>query len=200
RSTPTRISAPSSAKTASATPFSSPSACSPNRTLRSCRARRSAPIATSASATPPRSTSSSAASIACTSSSSKMPESAIYGPDPIRLSVRLVERGWGPPNLAPGDAESERPIGEAWVVGPPDLPLLVKLIFTSERLSVQVHPGDGEEGERGKTEMWHILDAAPGATIALGFREPITRERLQESSRTGEIEQLLNWIPVKAGE
>jgi len=41
-----------------------------------------------------------------------------------------------------------------------------------------VHPDDGEDGPRGKTEMWHILEAEPGATIALGFREPITRERL----------------------
>ena len=48
--------------------------------------------------------------------------------------------------------------------------------------------------------MWHILDAEPEATIAVGFREPITRERLRESTRTGEIEKLLNWIPVKAGE
>src|SRR5262249_47071303 len=151
------------------------------------------PIVTSASATPPRCTSLSAASIACTSSSSKMP-------DPIRLSVRLLERVWGRTNLAPWDADSERPIRGSWFRGPPDLPPLLKLIFTSERLSVQVHADDGEDGERGKTEMWHILDAAPGATIALGFREPITRERLQESSRTGEIEQLLNWIPVKAGE
>ena len=76
----------------------------------------------------------------------------------------------------------------------------MKLIFTSERLSVQVHPDDGEDGPRGKTEMWHILDAEPGATIALGFREPITRERLREATRTGEIERLLNWIPVTAGE
>ena len=81
-----------------------------------------------------------------------------------------------------------------------DLPLLVKLIFTSERLSVQVHPDDGEDGPRGKTEMWHILEAEPGAVIALGFREPITRERLREATRTGEIEQLLHWIPVHAGE
>jgi mannose-6-phosphate isomerase len=76
----------------------------------------------------------------------------------------------------------------------------VKLIFTSERLSVQVHPDDGEDGPRGKSEMWHILAAAPGASIALGFRQPVTRERLHESTRTGEIEQLLNWIPVKAGD
>jgi mannose-6-phosphate isomerase len=121
-------------------------------------------------------------------------------PDPIRLSVRLVERVWGRTNLAPWYAESARPIGEAWFTAAHDLPLLVKLIFTSERLSVQVHPDDDEDGPRGKTEMWHILDAEPGATIALGFREPITRERLRESARTGEIETLLNWMPVKAGE
>ena len=50
------------------------------------------------------------------------------------------------------------------------------MLFTSERLSVQVHPDDGEDGARGKTEMWHILDADADAAIALGFREPITRE------------------------
>ncbi len=121
-------------------------------------------------------------------------------PEPVRLSVRLVERVWGRTNLAPWFAESERPIGEAWFTGPQDLPLLVKLIFTNERLSVQVHPDDGEDGARGKTEMWHILDAEPGASIALGFREPISRERLRESALTGEIEGLLNWVPVKAGE
>jgi mannose-6-phosphate isomerase len=48
--------------------------------------------------------------------------------------------------------------------------------------------------------MWHILDAQPGATIAMGFREPITRERLREATRTGEVEQLLHWTPVKLGE
>ena len=76
----------------------------------------------------------------------------------------------------------------------------MKLLFTSERLSVQVHPDDGEDGPRGKTEMWHILRAEPGATIALGFREPITRERLRGIRRSGEIEQLVHWIPVQAGE
>src|SRR4051794_34762286 len=121
-------------------------------------------------------------------------------PDPVRLSVRLVERVWGRTNLEPWYPEAARPVGEAWFTAAQELPLLVKLIFTSERLSVQVHPDDGEDGPRGKTEMWHILDAEPGATIAIGFREPITRERLRESTKTGEIEQLLNWVPVRAGE
>jgi mannose-6-phosphate isomerase len=121
-------------------------------------------------------------------------------PDPIRLTPSLREKVWGRTHLAPWFPDSEQPIGEAWYLTDRELPLLVKLLFTSEKLSVQVHPEDGEDGPRGKTEMWHILDADPGATIALGFREPITRERLRESTRTGEIEQLLNWVPVHAGE
>jgi mannose-6-phosphate isomerase len=117
-----------------------------------------------------------------------------------RLTPSLREKVWGKTRLTPWFPDSEKPIGEAWYLADRELPLLVKLLFTSERLSVQVHPDDGEDGPRGKTEMWHILDAEPGAAIALGFREPITRERLRESTRTGEIERLLNWIPVKTGE
>jgi mannose-6-phosphate isomerase len=117
-----------------------------------------------------------------------------------RLAPSLREKVWGRTKLAPWFPDSGTKIGEAWFLADRELPLLVKLIFTTERLSVQVHPDDGEDGPRGKTEMWHILEAEPGASIALGFREPIARERLAESARSGEIEQLLNWMPVKAGE
>ncbi len=119
---------------------------------------------------------------------------------PQRLTTSLRERVWGRTQLEPWFPNAETPVGEAWYLADRELPLLVKMLFTSERLSVQVHPDDGEDGPRGKTEMWHIVDAEPGATIALGFREPITRERLLESTKTGEIEQLLNWVPVNAGE
>jgi mannose-6-phosphate isomerase len=119
---------------------------------------------------------------------------------PIRLTPSLRPKVWGKKLLAPWFPDSDEKIGEAWYLCDRELPLLVKLIFTSERLSVQVHPDDGEDGPRGKTEMWHILDAEPGATIAIGFREPISRERLLESTRTGEVERLLNWAPVKPGE
>ena len=112
----------------------------------------------------------------------------------------MRERVWGRKSLSPWFPDAETPIGEAWYLADRELPLLVKMLFTSERLSVQVHPEDGEDGPRGKTEMWHILDAAPEASIALGFRKPITRERLLESTKTAEIEQLLNWVPVRAGE
>jgi mannose-6-phosphate isomerase len=67
-----------------------------------------------------------------------------------------------------------------------------------------VHPNDEQAraaGEiRGKTEMWHILRAEPEARIAIGFEEPITAERLRQASQSGEIENLLRWFPVKAGE
>ena len=119
---------------------------------------------------------------------------------PVRLTPSPRDKVWGKTNLSPWFPDSKEKIGEVWYLAERELPLLVKLIFTSERLSVQVHPDDGEDGPRGKTEMWHILDAEPGASIALGFREPISRERLLETTRTGEIEQLLNWIPVKPGE
>jgi mannose-6-phosphate isomerase len=119
---------------------------------------------------------------------------------PIRLTPSLREKVWGKKRLSPWFPDSEQPVGEAWFLAARELPLLVKLIFTSERLSVQVHPADGEAGPNGKTEMWHILEAEPGAAIALGFREPLTREKLREATRTGEIEKLLNWVPVRPGE
>lgn len=119
---------------------------------------------------------------------------------PIRLTPSPREKVWGRKRLAPWFPDSERNIGEVWFLAERELPLLVKLLFTSEKLSIQVHPDDGEGVDRGKTEMWHILEAEPGAQIALGFREPITRERLREACCTGEIEELVNWFPVKAGE
>ena len=93
-------------------------------------------------------------------------------------------------------------IGEVWFEA--DLPLLVKFVFTSERLSVQVHPQDDfartNENSRGKTEMWYVLRADPGARLAIGFRESISRDRLREASLSGEIEGLLHWVEVQGGD
>jgi mannose-6-phosphate isomerase len=119
---------------------------------------------------------------------------------PVRLTPSLREKVWGRERLAPWFPDSPVPIGEAWFLADHELPLLVKLLFTSERLSIQVHPDDGEDVPRGKTEMWHILEAEPGAAVALGFRERVTRERLWEATRTGDVERLVNWISVKPGE
>jgi mannose-6-phosphate isomerase len=120
--------------------------------------------------------------------------------NPVRLTPSLREKVWGKTRLSPWFADCAQPVGEVWYLADCDLPLLVKLLFTSEHLSIQVHPDDGEGVPRGKTEMWHILEAEPGARIALGFREPVTREQLCDACATGEIEHLVNWFPVKAGE
>lgn len=124
---------------------------------------------------------------------------------PYRLGTKFVEKVWGASNLAPWYPNQERKIGEVWFTDDEELPLLVKFIFTEERLSVQVHPGDAyaaksEGGSRGKTEMWHILRTRPGANIAAGFRESLTRERAREAALSGEIEGLLEWVEVQAGD
>ncbi len=113
-------------------------------------------------------------------------------PQPVKLTRTPRERVWGIP--APGG----KIIGEDWYTASPPLPILVKFLFTSDRLSVQVHP-DGECGV-GKTEMWHILDADPGAQIALGFEQPIGAEALRAAALSGEVEKLLRWVPVHPGE
>jgi mannose-6-phosphate isomerase len=123
-------------------------------------------------------------------------------PVPLRPSFR--EKIWGSTRLEPWYPASDVPIGEIWFESEQELPILVKLLFTSDRLSVQVHPDDAyagpNEGCRGKTEMWHILRADPGAQIAIGLREPITPARLREAAITGEIERLLNWTEARPGD
>jgi len=83
-------------------------------------------------------------------------------------------------------------------------PLLVKLLFTTERLSVQVHPGDeyarDHHGCLGKTEAWYVMDAEPGAEVAVGFKKALSSEQLKASALSGEIEHLLDWRKVHAGD
>src|SRR5258708_3354328 len=116
--------------------------------------------------------------------------------------MRFLEKVWGSTDLLPWYPSSEKKTGAVWFEA--CLPLIVKLVFASERLSVQVHPNDdfaaAHEDSRGKTEMWYVMRADPGARLAIGFRESISRERLRESALTGEIERLLNWLEVQAGD
>ncbi len=83
-------------------------------------------------------------------------------------------------------------------------PLLIKLLFTTGRLSVQVHPDDAYARERhgtlGKTEAWYVLDSQPPGEVAAGFREEITPERLRRAALSGEIEKLLDWRKVESGD
>src|SRR5208337_5632626 len=83
-------------------------------------------------------------------------------------------------------------------------PLLVKFLFTAEKLSVQVHPDDARAqslGEPcGKTECWYVLDAKPDAQLALGLKPGVTIAGFEASIRDNRAEELLNWINVHAGD
>jgi mannose-6-phosphate isomerase len=115
------------------------------------------------------------------------------------------EKVWGSTGLWPWFPDSDRKIGEVWFDSPPEVPLLIKFLFTTENLSVQVHPEDEyarqhHNGSNGKTEMWHILRAAEGAKIALGLRRAVAAEELREASISGAIMDLLHWIEVQPGD
>jgi len=121
-----------------------------------------------------------------------------------RLTARPVAKPeWGSTKLEPWFPNSSEKIGEMWFEEPGD-PLLIKFLFTTGKLSVQVHPNDdyarAHHNSRGKTEMWHILAAEPGAQIAAGFREPISEDRLRASALSGEIEHLLAWHDAHPGD
>ena len=85
-----------------------------------------------------------------------------------------------------------------------DSPLLIKMIFAREKLSVQVHPDDAlaqKYGEpRGKTECWYALAAEPGAQVAVGLKPGVTLEQVRAGIQNGTLENNLSVIPVAAGD
>ena len=110
-----------------------------------------------------------------------------------RLTPRFVPKVWGSTHLEPWYPDSARKSAKCGSRGVPDLPLLIKFLFTTERFSVQVHP-------EGKTEMWHILAAEPGAKIAAGFREPITRSGCVSRRSRAKSKSLLEWFEARPGD
>jgi mannose-6-phosphate isomerase len=83
-------------------------------------------------------------------------------------------------------------------------PVLIKIILPKQKLSVQVHPDDQSARRMGlpcgKTECWYVLSAAAGAKVALGLRPGTVRAKVEASIHAMNMEQLLNWIPVQAGD
>ncbi|HEV2324369.1 MAG TPA: type I phosphomannose isomerase catalytic subunit [Terracidiphilus sp.] len=86
----------------------------------------------------------------------------------------------------------------------PDSPLLIKVLFAREKLSVQVHPDDRmarKYGDpRGKTECWYCLAAEPDASVALGLKPGVTISQVEEQIRAGTLESSLNVVSVSAGD
>ena len=125
----------------------------------------------------------------------------------MKLDTKVVEKVWGRSVLPPAlsSLQTGEKLGEVWFDAPgKHLPILVKWIFTSEKLSVQVHPTDAQARERGqpsgKEECWYILDAEPGATLGLGTKEPMTGDELRAAALDGSIEEKMDWKPTQAGD
>ncbi|MXO96480.1 mannose-6-phosphate isomerase [Erythrobacter aquimaris] len=120
------------------------------------------------------------------------------------LPIKTVEKVWGMDSLpAPFalDDQSTR-IGEIWFEPATSMDgLLVKYLFTSEKLSVQVHPpAEASPTGRGKEECWLILDAEPGAKLAMGFVREVSGDEMRAAALDGTIEDLLHWREVSSGD
>lgn len=85
-----------------------------------------------------------------------------------------------------------------------EFPLLIKFINANDDLSVQVHPNDKLARKRhnsfGKTEMWYVMQADPGAKLNIGFNEAMDKEKYLEALNSGKIEDVLNFEEVKPGD
>jgi len=86
----------------------------------------------------------------------------------------------------------------------PGSPLLIKMIFAREKLSVQVHPDDKmaqKYGQpRGKTECWYALSAEPGAEVAAGLKPGVTLDLIKTGIQDGTLEESLNMLPLVTGD
>jgi mannose-6-phosphate isomerase len=147
---------------------------------------------------------------------------------PFSLKPWFSERVWGKSDLRPwyDETGTNELVGEAWLTGPQclvetgpfrgqtlaavgekmggEFPLLVKILFPADKLSVQVHPDDAQAkamGEtRGKTECWYVLEAEPGATVALGLKVGVGAKEVAASVESGTMETLLEHVPVSVGD
>lgn len=122
-----------------------------------------------------------------------------------RLQTLAVEKPWGRTDIPSdfGDFGGRR-IGEIWFahLDGSDAPIMVKFLFTSERLSIQVHPDDAAAQAagypRGKEECWLVLKADPGAELGVGLAAETTRARLHDAALDGSIVNMIDWRPAHA--
>ena len=97
---------------------------------------------------------------------------------------------------------SDLPLSELY--GTEDFPVLIKLIDAEKDLSVQVHPADEyareNEGDLGKTEMWYVVDALPGARLVYGLREGVSKDDFKKAVGENKIDECLNYVDVHRGD
>jgi mannose-6-phosphate isomerase len=125
-------------------------------------------------------------------------------------SVAIRQKPWGSTNLLPwnGTSTAGKPVGEIWFqradATAPDTALLLKLLFTTEPLSIQVHPDDTFARSiglpSGKTEAWYILSAGPDAQVALGLKHMLSSQALRSAIADGSIVDKVQWHPARTGD
>lgn len=124
--------------------------------------------------------------------------------------AHALPKPWGVVDLRPFSSARQdgHAIGEIWYERPGHAAavpsLLLKLLFTSEPLSIQVHPDDAYAQsigqQNGKTEAWYILSAAPQAKVALGLKRRLTPQQLRQAVDDGSIADLVVWRAVSPGD
>jgi len=124
-----------------------------------------------------------------------------------RASIHSHVKPWGVFGARPWTASHEQ-IGELWFErADPDAldsQLQLKLLFTSQPLSIQVHPNDDQAVEagfpRGKTEAWYVVAAEKDAKVGVGLKRTCSMQDLRIAAQGGVIEALMDWRKVSPGD
>ena len=125
----------------------------------------------------------------------------------LKLTTKIVDKPWGRRGIDPSfGVDPDRQVGEIWFEPPVGLALdvMAKYLFTTERLSIQVHPDDTTARKRGyprgKDECWIVLDAAEDAELGIGTVREVPSAELMEAARDGSIVDLMDWRKPKRGD
>jgi mannose-6-phosphate isomerase len=141
-------------------------------------------------------------------------------PDKTNLPEPIGEAWLTGPECKIETGPLEGPLNQAWQKMPPEwrgtdfasqrpfreFPLLVKFLFPTDQLSIQVHPDDAyatqneASGAVGKTEMWHVVTVEPGATLLLGLVPEVDRGKFQSAIKNGRLETFFERLPVSPGD
>ena len=124
-----------------------------------------------------------------------------------KLATKIVDKPWGRRGIDPRfGVDPDRQVGEIWFEPPQghELDVMAKYLFTTERLSIQVHPDDSTARQRGyprgKDECWIVLDVDGDAELGIGTRRKVEPDELLSAARDGSIVGLMDWKRPKKGD